>query len=175
MKTQLMRISSWFNPYHLGNKKIEKVHLYDKEGIQFSFNWFGSNNSYPLFELPFEVKNKRKIDFSSTGYGFVIKDVLYLPLAAFSHSSETEVEKLSYDKLTTSKYKTVDITFNLSKTGEEKDLKETKITLEQCVSSEQTDLGVKISSIQDTCKMLGCDLSVSQIKVLRGHGNMFNF
>ena len=74
MKTILVKKESWYNPYFLNGKEVEKVNVYNKNGVVFGFKWIGSNNITNDVTFDFETKKAIKLNFNRKDSFYIQKD-----------------------------------------------------------------------------------------------------
>lgn len=74
MKTILKRNASWYNPYFFNGMEVEKVNIYNENGVIFGFNWIGSNNITNDVTFNFETKKAIKLNFDRKDSFYIKKD-----------------------------------------------------------------------------------------------------
>lgn len=74
MKTKLEKSASWFNPYFFDGMEVEKVNIYNENGIIFGFKWIGSNNITNNVAFDFETKKAIKLNFDRKDSFYIRKD-----------------------------------------------------------------------------------------------------
>lgn len=74
MKTILVKNVSWYNPYFFNGMEVEKVNIYDKNGVLFGFKWIGSNNITSDVTFNFETKRAIKLNFDRKDSFYIKKD-----------------------------------------------------------------------------------------------------
>lgn len=112
MKQELIlkKKESYYNPYFLGEKKVNGVYFYEKEKIIFSFNWIGSNNRIPVIDFEQQISKKNNIDMLSKSAFYVNsqnkKEIdIYIPLSLINNYTEKE-NIFYYETETYTQYKT---------------------------------------------------------------------
>lgn len=74
MKTVLVKSVSWYNPYFFNGMKVEKVNIYNENGVIFGFNWIGSNNITNDVTFNFETRKAIKLNFDRKDSFYIRKD-----------------------------------------------------------------------------------------------------
>lgn len=74
MKTILTKKANWYNPYFYNGMEVEKVNLYNENGVIFGFNWIGSNNITNDVAFDFETKKAIKLNFERKDSFYIQKD-----------------------------------------------------------------------------------------------------
>lgn len=74
MKTILVKSVSWYNPYFFNGMEVEKVNIYNENGVIFGFKWIGSNNITNDVTFNFETKKAIKLNFDRKDSFYIRKD-----------------------------------------------------------------------------------------------------
>ena len=85
-KTVIKQDQAFFNPYFIDGKQIQNIRFFNSSGVIASCKWFGdgSNNGFPSFVLPQEVKRKLKIDFSKNTCFYVKNNEKYFMVYTYT-------------------------------------------------------------------------------------------
>jgi hypothetical protein len=179
MTTTLKKQSSWFNPYFLNGKQIDKIKVFnpDTEEVLFSFNWFGSNNNYPELILPLEVKNRKKLNLKDNKAGQLIVVVgkenlskekryyLYIPSNLLEYKSEGQIKR--YDNGYTSQvYDKYTIKVQASENNGDKvePVSERIFTVEEYIRTEKSSKGVKAEELYKEMQKLHIDIKLYDLQ-----------
>lgn len=112
MKQELIlkKKESYYNPYFLGEKKVNRINFYENEKVIFIFNWIGSNNRIPVIDFEQQIVKKNNIDLLNKSAFYVNsknkKEIdIYIPLSLINNYTEKE-NVFYYETETYTQYKT---------------------------------------------------------------------
>lgn len=179
MKTILVKKESWYNPYFLNSKEVERVNVYNKNGVLFGFKWIGSNNITNDVTFDFETKKAIKLNFDRKDSFYIQKDgkitiYIYHELINYKYIGreekyETEMGYKLYDIFSITlnckeiHYKKVNDGF-VSYYSEQGDF---DFEIQNYVESIDTDFGKECKQISKKCEEAGVNLSHYEIARLK--------
>lgn len=180
----LRKTNPWYNHYFLDGKEINKILLFDPNGVVGTFKWFGSNNDFPELQIPAELKNKRKVDFNAN-YSFITKSeeryekgfYLYVPISAIEHSEPTYIEEESLGRIAT--YKSFEIKLKAIKRlhrldgkggleyYNDSEFKEYSLTVRNWHSSYQLTEKDKLKKVKSKLNDSGMTISLERLQTIK--------
>ena len=179
MKTILVKKESWYNPYFLNGMEVEKVNIYNENGVIFGFKWIGSNNITNDVVFDFETKKAIKLNFNRKDSFYIkkygkITIYIYHELINYKYIGREEKYKT---EMGYSLYDTFSITLNCKKILYKKvnddfvsyysEQGDFDFEIEVFVKSVDSSFAKECKQISEKCTEAGVNLSYYDIQRLK--------